>query len=79
MLLRKFSWEKDYYEFMPNHIGESHGGKPLNMDKQVPVKPSEAQGVGVHGHRAGAFKVRRKPINIDRVLFYFFLVFILDY
>ena len=74
MLHRKFSWEEDYYEPIPSQKGEQHGTKPLNMDREVPVKPHEGQGTGVYGDRAGAFKVRRKPINSDRVLFFPFYI-----
>ena len=67
MLVRKFSWEEDYYESKSNPVDDSSGVKPLNINKQVPVNPPEGHGTWEHVPRGVAFKVRRKPINIDRV------------
>ena len=67
MLVRRFSWEEDYYGSKPNPFGDSSGMKPLNINEQVPVLPPDENGAGQHVPRGGAFKVRRKPVNIARV------------
>lgn len=65
MLLRKFSWEEEFYEPLqdPDYIQVT---KPLNFENQTLEQLVEKE--KIKDNERDSFKVHRKPVSHERVV-----------